>query len=294
MKLYRLYLLLFSAFVFSGMMHAQSVEPDTLVTVNNAGSVLITRSEGKAALTVRGAGSDKDYYYGYTVEAADDSPGATVESQWDINFPFSPRKSGASSSLRILKNIYAGGLLPVSSADGVKGSWEIGIGEVVGYGWQPSARGPVLSAGIGFGFSELSLNSGSRFDMQGERLVINPVETEGTKASSRFRMWSLKFPLMLTQSLITDKDGDKFGFSIGVILNLNAHASACSESTVGNTRIKQSYSGLHQRIFTTDIMASVGFIDIIGVYVKYCPMRLMRHGYGPEISTISVGGTINF
>ena len=270
-------------------------EADTLAVVQRPDKVIVTVSEGRANVEVLGSQGDRASYYAYNVQTQEDSIFSAPAGCLKLDFPFSSRGGISRSSLRILKNIYAGGLLPVSSAEGIKGSWEIGVAELVGYGWQPSPRGPEFSVGVGFGFSELRLSGDKRFAKQGQRLAIVPAAENETKVSSGFRMWSMKFPLMLTQNLISDNDGDNgFGFSIGVVLNLNLNATAYSQAWREEVRYKQTFDGLHQHIFTADLMASVGMLDAFGVYVKYSPMRLMQGDYGPKMSTISVGGIINF
>lgn len=279
-------------------MSAQTEQTDTLAIIKAPHSILITKGEGSAGIEVRGTKDNEDFFYGYNVETdsvvTDNAKAADSPEEWNIDFPFSSKdKRKAQSSLRVLKNIYCGAFIPVASADGLKTSWEGGIGEIVGYGWRQSPRAPIFSAGFGFGFSELKCSKGYMFAKQGQALSITRASEGDRDVSAVFRLWSLRFPFMMTYEFGNSPD-TRFGFSLGVVLNLNVNATAFSQTWHGDVRYKQFFDGLHQRIMTADILAVIGGVDAIGVYVRYSPMRLMKKNFGPDMSVISVGGSINF
>lgn len=264
---------------------------DTIAVITDAHSVIITEQGDKATLTVKGSGSDNDYYYRYAVEPRIDTV-ATPQPKMGIDIPFAGNLQRSSTSMRFLKNIYAGVNMPVGPGKGLKAGWEIGVGEIIGFGYTPNSARTTLSAGFGFAYCSLSAADGLLFAKDGAVLTLAQAPEGSTDPSARMNFWQLQFPLLLTQSV--GKHG--WGVNFGVILNLNVSAKGSSRWSVGTDGLREKIEieNLHQRFFTPDVFLTIGKRDCVGVYVKFSPMDAMIRYSGPHMSMLSTGLNINF
>ncbi len=83
-------------------------------------------------------------------------------------------------------------------------------------------------------------------------------------------------------------------FTAGGIGVFNTYAYAQTEITNGASKIKTTYKGLQQRLFTAEVMCSLGVCDILGIYASWSPMTLFKSPYGPQLKSWSIGATVNF
>ncbi len=261
---------------------------DTIAVISDAHNIVVTKNGDKMLLTVHGSGSDKDYYYRYGVEPRVDSL-ASRRMKVGVDVPFAGNLQGSSSSMRFLKNIYVGVNMPVGPGKNLKAGWEIGVGEVLGFGYTPNKGATVFSVGFGFCYRSLNTSNDMIFCKYGDVLSLEGVPSDIEDPSATLSFWQLQFPLLLSQTI-----SGKVGFNFGVLLNLNVAASGQSRWQNGETLVKCDLEGLHQRFFTPDVFATVGIRNILGAYVKFSPMNAMNRYVGPRMSMISAGLNFNF
>ncbi len=83
-------------------------------------------------------------------------------------------------------------------------------------------------------------------------------------------------------------------FVAGAVGYLNTYARAMTEVEMDNCKYKTKYTGLQQRLFTTELTASLGLCDVLGIYASWSPMTLFQSTFGPQLKSWSLGATINF
>lgn len=262
---------------------------DTIAVISDANRAVITKQGERVVLTVNGSGSDRNYYYRYGLEPRVDSVGVKKE-KIGIDVPFAGNiRVGSATAMRFFKNIYAGVNMPVGPGKDLKAGWEIAIGEVIGFGYTPNKGATTLSAGFGFCCRTLTASNDLVFGKSGNTLMLTGIPEDSHDPSATMQFWQLQFPFLLTQ-----KVGGDFGFSFGVLLNLNVAAKGQSRWKTGDMTVKSDIDNLHQRFFTPDVFATVGIPGVIGAYVKFSPMDAMTHYYGPRMSMLSAGINLNF
>lgn len=261
---------------------------DTIAVIKDANRAILTQQGDKIMLTVHGSGSDKNFYYRYGMEPIVDTLEPPKE-PIGIDVPFAGNFSHSSSAMQFLKNIYVGCNMPIGPGKNLKAGWEIGVAEVIGYGYTPNQGKTTFSTGFGFGYRTLSVANGLLFDRDNHTLVLAPTSEGEYKPSAYVDFWQLHFPLLITQKL-----GRNFGFNLGVLLNLNVSSKAHNSYKLEGERYKTTLDNLHQRFFTPDIFATVGKPGLLGVYLRYSPMNAMMHYAGTRMSTFSIGVNLNF
>lgn len=262
---------------------------DTIAVISDANRAVITEQGDKVVLTVHGSGSDRNYYYRYGLEPRVDTVTAKKE-KIGIDVPFAGNiRTGSSSAMRFLKNIYAGVNMPVGSGSDLKAGWEIAVGEVIGFGYTPNKGATTLSAGFGFCYRTLNASNDLVFSKSGNTLTLSGTPEGTVDPSATMEFWQLQFPFLLTQKI-----GGTWGFSFGVMLNLNVSAKGQSRWKVDDMTVKTEVDNLHQRFFTPDVFATIGVPGVMGAYIKFSPMNAMTHYVGPRMSMLSAGVNLNF
>lgn len=300
----------FIAFAVTAISHASnSAETDTIKVIKSPSKVVVTTQGNTTIVSVTGVPDNEDYYYQYATDVivADSVP--SDDDDWnpehiflqnpdcaaddaEFLFPFTkPRRHRvARFDYVFIRNIYWGWMFRFDADPAMKNSFECGIGEMAGVSYTPWLRGPELSLGLGIRFSQYCAQDGYRYMKQGENLLLVPL-AEGERADkSRVMTATFCVPLMITQRIYR-----KLYVSAGANANFNTYTRAFSQYyTDDNTRMSSNYKGLHQRLLTVDYTAIVGFNRDLGFYFRYSPMSVMRHPYGPEAKSFSIGLTLNF
>ena len=261
---------------------------DTIAVITDANRAVIVREGDKMTLTVNGSGSDKEFYYRYGIEPKIDTVLAPKE-KIGVDVPFAGNFMRSASSMRFLKNIYVGANMPVGPGKDLKSGWEIGVGEILGYGYTPNRGQSSFSIGFGFSYRTLNATKGNLFSKVGNTLFLGKAPSEVNDPKAYINFWQLQFPLLYTQKI-----SRSFGFNLGVLLNLNVSAKAHASWVKDEMIVKTCIDNLHQRFFTPDVFATVGIPGYIGAYIKFSPMNAMMHYDGTRMSMLSVGVNLNF
>jgi hypothetical protein len=264
----------------------QKAWTDTIAVIKEAKNVVLTRQGDKASLQIKGSGSNDNYYYSYSIAPAGDSISG---SRPTVDVPFSEEKKQGTTTLRFVKNVFAGANMPVGPGNDFTTGWEIAVSEFVGVGVKPWKSGPTFSCGVGFGYSTLSVSGNKYLKSVGNDLTIAEGEVAG--GSSRLDLYSVTFPLLLTQKISKD-----WAFNFGAILYLNVKGNVTNKyytSESSDNRTKHSFT-TDVRFFTPEVFATIGWADYMGVYVKYSPMDELLHFDGQRVSRISLGVNLNF
>lgn len=276
-------------------MNAQSETPDTLKVIDDARRVVVTRDAGTSTTSVTVIGSEEsdDAYYNISTRSeqslADNL--ALNDPDWSPAFPFTASRHRASRfKTTFFSNTYIGAAIPVSAPDGIQTSVEAGFLSIVGISYRLGDHGTEMSIGAGMQYRQFAVGDGMRLDCDRRNLTLIPVSPDVDHYNSRIRSMGFTVPVMFTQKLYRS-----FGISLGAVLCLNSYTVASTEyhNRDGYT-YNATFKGLHQRICTVDLMACVGAVNDIGVYVRYSPMRMFEKGYGPDMRAVSVGLTIGF
>lgn len=261
---------------------------DTIAVIKDAHSIVITEQGDKTTLVVNGSGSDNKFYYRYAIEPRVDTVVAPKQ-KIGVDVPFAGNIRNTPSAMRFIKNIYVGCNMPVGPGNDLKAGWEIGVGEVLGFGYSPNGGRTTLSAGFGFCYRTLKTSHGLVFGKEGATLTLAAAPEGCTDSGASIRFWQLQFPFLITQTT-----GKSFGFNFGVIVNLNVSATAQNRWQQEDMTIKTGVDNLHQRFFTPDLFMSVGIPGTIGGYIKFSPVDAMLHYRGPRMSMLSAGVNFNF
>lgn len=262
---------------------------DTIAVIKDAHRVVITEKGRTATLVVNGSGSDNKFYYHYGVEPRVDTVAAPAQ-KIGIDVPFAGNLGGSSTNFRFLKNIYVGVNMPVGPGKDLKAGMEAGVAEVIGFGYTSGSCKSTLSVGFGFGYRSLNTSHGLLFAKDGCTLVLTGAPEGSSESSAIMDFWSLQFPVLYSQSI----GSHNFGFSFGVVLNLNVSAKATSKWKIDDMTYKTKVDNLHQRFFTPDILLTIGKRDLVGAYLKFSPMDAMIRYHGPRMSMLSAGVNFNF
>lgn len=277
---------------------AQNEVPDTIATFDNPNQIVITTTEdGNQTITVTDStASGKEVKYIYNISSGDNST-TFIDSQkpgkWNLNklFTKKERRRRQSRCETIgMQGIYAGGLIPTGAHGAVTGGWEIGVNNIVAVEWSAGSGLPSASIGAGLGWEFQTIGHGKALMSEQGVLSVISLPEEAHDIKSRIKRFHFTVPLTIFLPM-----DDSFGLSLGGELHLNTYTTASSSWSTGeHSRESHSYKGLHQRIATVDITATLGWKDAAGVYVTYSPMKPWKDGYGSQYKTIAVGMSINF
>lgn len=155
--------------------------------------------------------------------------------------------------------------------------------------WSRGSYTPSFSIGLGIGFQRYYAQDGFMFSRIGSNLVVVPVEEGYRVKSTALHVFNFQVPLLFSLPL-----GRYVKFTAGGIGVFNTYAYARTEISNGRSKIKTTYKGLQQRLFTAELMCSLGVCDILGIYASWSPMTLFESPYGPQLKSWSIGATVNF
>lgn len=270
--------------------------PDTVKIIENAERILVSRNADTTMIEVdTDKGNGKELFsYSVTVK---DSLADDDDSSIDFEIPFGIGKDKSkhkkSSRLRtsvfFLGHPYIGQRFNYSDKGNVKNSIELGFRQFIGFGWNRGNYTPTFSIGVGFGAQWYGAQDGFAYTRIGSNLVLIPVEDDCSVKSTWMSVINFQVPLLLTIPM-----GCDVKFTLGGIGCFNTFARAQTVLANGPTKIKTTYKGLQQRLLTAELMCSLGFFDILGVYASWSPMTLFQSPYGPQLKSWSIGATFIF
>lgn len=270
--------------------------PDTVKVIENAGKVIVSRTDDTTLIEVETENDHGKELFSYTV-TVEDSIAPDYDPSFDFELPFGIGKdkendnghSRIKTYVFTLGHVYAGQRFNYSDKGNVKNSFETGIRDVVGVRWSRGRNSPSFSIGLGIGTQCYRAQDGFVYTRIGSKLVLIPVEDGHTVKSTGLVVTNFQVPLLFTVPI-----GCDVKFTLGGIGCFNTYASAQTVVSKNSTVIKTTYKGLQQRLFTAEVMCSLGVCDILGVYASWSPMTLFQSPYGPQLKSWSIGATVNF
>lgn len=267
---------------------ADSMPADTLAVVNNAHTVLVTRSASTNTITIEGQGDDEMYYYSYSMEREEPEAMDSDTEEWGLSLPFLREEVRRKSEVTWLAHTQIGVCLPVDGPKGLDHSVEIAFGKIVGLNYTPWAKGPTVSFGAGIFAQKFVLHGGQMFGRDGKSLTITALPEGAHDAHIRLYNFGFDVPLTFTQNIARG-----FSFSTGVVMKLNTYTTASNKYTLDNRQYEKSLKELQQRILTYDIFGAIGW-DEFSIYCRYSPVALFKSGNGPQFDVLSFGINLGF
>ena len=280
---------------------------DTIKTITRAENIVITRSGNRTELRALETeeGKSGGTVYTYTVTEESDStlkglqqlelihegvnPGELFRAPFSTARPHSAdRPFKPSRFITGLRYLYWGWNFNYGSKSGTKNCFEYSLADLIGVEWETS-RFTRLGLGVGFGLQRVTTADHRLFATEGDCLTVAPLPEGIEHEYSRLDNWRIQLPLYWRQRI-----AGRFGLSLAAIVNFNVYSKADNRFRRGKTTYTETITGLNQRLLTCDLMATVGLVDAMGVYVKWSPVPTFGRPYGPSFRTISVGINLNF
>lgn len=296
MKKYIIFYIFLFSFFFSCFAAGEEKE-DTIGYVLQPHNIVITRSENKAKIYAEYSGEDgKDSFYFYTKNYSNtsDNDCEYLENNWNISLPYYRLEDLNECEVNALKrnknkirrfligadHIYLGWRFNYHNKGNIKNSFETGIRNIIGIGWQRGLNGPIFSIGAGIGMARYSTHDKYGFNKRNDTLITSLL---AEKEHSYLDIFTLKIPLALKQPM-----GRYCSLSLGASLNINFYAAAETKTKIENINISTQYKGLQQRVISGDIFASINIFGV-GLYTSWQPISLFETGFGPAVKGWSIG-----
>lgn len=266
--------------LLTGALTASAGEkPDSVTVIKNPQKVVISHKNGDTKVVIYESQADPE-----------------------VNMPFGgdrdeKRHFGRFKRSHVLffNGLFGGMVFPTDAPEGMLTSWELGVTHLLGYGYRLSRNGPELGAGLGFAYRWFNAGNGYGLHREGDRMTLTPLpsgENALNSPNSRMTTSSLLLSFSLKQKIYR-----KFAFMATAILDFNFYTDAFFEYNDGSdqaVKTKVNYKGFHQRVMRCDLMATLGFSGIAGVYVRYAPTPLFKGDYGPRFEQWAVGISMFF
>lgn len=275
---------------------ANTQPADTMLNVTGAGSVIITESPSGMKVTVKGNENDPDYVSVFEESYSDDR--IISSRQWynSLNVLTRHRDNQAGHWDLISGGVSIGWTSALGAPDDMNlqmsKSWEITWLDMVGLRYNVS-RLSGFSVGFGMNWRNFKIADGSaRFYSNAGNIAYGPFQPDVTPVNSRLKLTTIGFNFKWEQLLPFKYPwGGRPGFTAGVILNYTTHASLKTRWINDKGNSVEQYDGhsLNYRRFTVDLYGQLNLSSLLGLYVRYCPMTMLRGGDSPEFRSLSTG-----
>lgn len=277
---------------------ADSVKIDTVQVIEGAHRLVLTENAQGVTLSVTGKGDNPDYSYTYRSRF---SPDATVKTyqesnNWSLTMPFSRR--GKTNESYPKNDIIIGGLgFGGVSAPGGPGnmdinkgkSWEIMMLYVLAY-QRKFTPNDFLRVGIGVDWKNYRLDDNLRYyKAEDGTMTIGTYGEAVSKQSSRIKTFAWTVPVTYKRNLYRS-----LWLSVGAVLNFNTYASVKTKYRIGDVKYEYFDDNIRQNVVTCDMLASVSYAGIFGIYVKYTPCDVLKSSTGLEFKSLSAGVVFGF
>lgn len=275
---------------------AQTNNTDTLLNITNPEKVVITESP-QGTWILLGEGQESiliEYPDGANVKTSRHT------SRSIFNFPGIPcgRKNDSSGCFADGWDLSVDGLcIGLTDALGQTGggglqwskSFEINWLSCLNIGYEFSRSRIYL--GLGFDWRNYKATSDARWlqpDSNGGVEWGNAPEGANVKAT-QLKVFSLQLPLMYTWRI----PKSQLKWRMGPILNFNTYSSikGIYDDPAGN-RCEYFTKDFDRRPVTVDFFASLSYQTVLGVYVRYSPMKVLCNASPINFTPLSVGITI--
>lgn len=271
--------------------------PDTLLKTDKPSRIVITESSTGSVISVNGIGENDTFR---TTVNTDYPENASVTSTQSVKY-------GCPIELPGIKNkkkgwtCYVDGITiglndptGIGSNAGFQWSKSLEIGWLdclaVGYSWGNTA----LSLGLGFDWRNYKITTSDRYLTTTPSKGIEWAEAgllpEGSiLKNSRLKVFSLQLPLLFRAKI----PNSCLRLKLGPMFNFNTHASILTRYTDSYGNDNELFTkDLNQRKFTVDFFGSVSINSIVGLYVRYSPIKVMSGTDGINFRPLTIGFAI--
>lgn len=278
--------------LFMAASMSASESTDTISVKNT--EVTIVETPTGISLSLKGSGDNPDYAYTYTADYSDKAA-VTVKTENNISFDLPFMKCKNESSYKKGPSVnFATGFVYLGFAGGldIPSGYGVDMGRSLDFGWlnvlalefKTGRNAPVFSIGGGFGFRRL-------VDKNGRMYVMTPDKTIGSvefpedshDRSSVLYGFDLHFPLCITQPL-----GGDWKILAGASLDVNTHSSISHRYMIGEEYHYYKWGDVPTRAIGYSVVGALSY-DEVGIFCKWSPKGMVKEGFGPQTSTLSVG-----
>ncbi|MBO4379869.1 MAG: hypothetical protein J5784_02585 [Muribaculaceae bacterium] len=293
----------FAIAVSFAMISSAVEQADTVKVIKNPNNVVITENPKGVRIDVTGNEADSVYHYSYESHHSSDTKVSTRQSEeraldWNIEIPFRHDDKGHLKPEKkysfdlSTSGLYIGwGWNNVDKAfpdfrDNIGHEYEVGILNLLALGF--NARGNRLTLGFGMEYRRYHIRH-FNLDRTPENVVVMTDFPEGsTKSNANVKAFSLQFPLIYHRYL-----PKRWSVMAGGIMNVNTGCRLSTEYSLDGRDYSVQMRHLQKRDVTFDVIGGIQY-NGLGMYVRYRPQGLFKDGYGPKMSTISMGFGIAF
>lgn len=269
-----------------------TAQPDTVFTVKNASTVILSESPKGIELSVRGTENDPDFKSTIVYEY---EPNVVVKSRQGTGIPLRLRRQRSRNDVSLFGGFHAGfcGTVGAPASLGVEmaKSFELGIDNLINYEhFFPGDRSAII-IGMGINWRNYRMTGNECFIMNDGVITVGDYPEGSSGRYSRLKIFSLSFPIQFRYEFpVKMICGYPLAVRFGAILNWNSHGSLRTGWTEADgTEAEYNTDYIGHRKFSVDIMGAVKLAPYTGLYMKYSPMKFFKSGRGPEFSTISTG-----
>lgn len=270
--------------------NAGATEPaDTIKAISHPKKVTVTKNKNVTSLTAElDRDADGEGFFIYEVNIDTDSTAATDIYQWDLDLPFykveqKRKPNSIKKTITSFSALYFGWRFNYGDKAHIKNCFDIGMRNIIGLSWQRGNHSPVFAIGAGWSLQRILVQDNYCFGKEGDRLVVLPFDENGINPQNRLDISSFHFPVTLRQDFTKNSS-----LIFGAIINLNTYATAKKRCVREKTEYKETYKGLQQNLFTTDLYACIRISDF-GLYATWSPMKLFNRQFGPELKGWAIG-----
>lgn len=277
----------------------KQIKSDTLLNITVPARMIITENDKGMRVVVEGSGEDgftASTFTEYTSDAAVKTTKNPTKKDWIERWAdgnITKIREGKSWWDFMISGVAIGLVNPINQAPtgGLQWSksieicWMSCIGVKYGFAKQSS-----ISLGLGFDWRNYKITTSDRCLVSNDNKGIEwGSYPDGSKGkNSRLKVFSLQFPLIYSwyipkSSLI---------FKCGPVLNFNTYASlkTAYEDASGN-KIEDFTKSISARRFTVDFFGSLSYNSLLGVYVRFSPMKVIDSPSTLNFQPLSVGVT---
>ena len=152
--------------------------------------------------------------------------------------------------------------------------------------YRPYGKQNVWSIGLGFDWRHYKMNK-DKYLYKDAKDYLTPKAFAGASDTySSLRIYSLNLPLMYTHYFDSKQ---KWGLTLGAIVNWNFTAYAYCEYSLGNEDYEVKTRKIGHQPITVDAMAIARIPSFPDIYCKYCPMNVFKDDRGPKMHQLSFG-----
>ncbi len=271
---------------------------DTVRVINNANQVVITETNSRVQVDVKGINGDAGKTYQY--EACHSKEGLSTSERegrdWTVRIPMAKSdtsKCGKHQFELFLSGVYFGwgGTSAHDNWTGApKLTHEWGILNILGGAYKFGNRNR-LSLGIGYQHRQYRLKRDFQFVTANEQgdIDIATVPPAHEKPSATLHNYTVQFPLLYAKGF-----GKGFWAYGGCVMDWNCYASYDYNYQTDKTKHRETTHGLRQRKITFDLLAGLTWHGL-GAYFRYSPQQVFASGAGPKLDkTWTLGITLGF